>query len=212
MTQIFISHSQKDKQMLGYFESIFAGTPLVMYRAEFEKLKKPPSSEIKTQIENSAAVFILLGSHITDAAHTQSWVSWESGIANESGKEIWVFEEKDKWIDFVIPAPNHYVIYDPKQREDWDRIKEIISSYDPTPRLAAVAFGGILGALFGKALFERPLEGAATGGILAALATNPMIKGIEIECPHKDCGAIYILHADIEGFLCPTCRQGIELK
>src|SRR5688500_11929605 len=111
MAQIFVSHSQRDKESIHFLLEAFAGTKVKPQLEEFEKT--PPSGvtahKITQDIQVSNAVFVLLSERVETLPHTRDWVAWECGTA--MNKEIWVFEPFEALgkIRIVIPRFDHYV-------------------------------------------------------------------------------------------------------
>lgn len=205
MVEIFISHSQKDKDVLRIFNELFAGTTIRAVRAEFEKYALPPWNAIKNWVANSSAVFLLLGPNLEGSLHTSNWVSWEVGLASALNKDVWVYEQVDTPINFPVPYLNHYMIYDPSQQSDIDYIKKVIDSYDQSPALAA----GVLLGLLGFAGAGPP--GAVAAGALGLIAGLKTRRGIKVTCPYDGCGVMFGLHSDVQTFKCPSCRQTIRV-
>lgn len=132
MPQIFVSHSQKDTEIRGFFGTIFATTHVKAFFKEIEGFRsKKYSDEIKKNIQNSNAFFILLGKNGQKLRHTNDWVTWESGVAKGVNKDIWVFKPSNLFgkLKVVIPDVNHYVIYE-KDEYYQDYIRKIILHID----------------------------------------------------------------------------------
>ena len=110
-----MSHSQKDTKIREFFGCIFATTHVKAFFKEIEGFdSKKHSDEIRRNIKNSNAVFVLLGKNVQKYRFTNDWVIWETGIAKGLNKDIWVFEPSNlfRTLKVVIPEVTHYVIYD----------------------------------------------------------------------------------------------------
>lgn len=75
--QIFVSHSQHDKDIRMAFSEIFALAGIKPKYMEFENFYPPAWSEIKEQIKKSEAVFLLLGPNIKKSYYTENWVAFQ---------------------------------------------------------------------------------------------------------------------------------------
>lgn len=214
MTSIFISHSQKDVEILNYFNNIFDGAPIKAILAEFERYERPPWTAIKNWVNESSAVFLLLGPNLRGSVFTSNWVSFEVGLACQARKPIWVFEHVKDPVDFPVPYLTNYMLYDPANRVSFEQIQEIVRSYAPTPQLAGAVLGALLGAAFGAAVAGKKgtIPGAFFGGVIGGALTRKTPYGIHITCQHEDCGISFMLHSKVDNFLCPTCRRAIYIK
>ncbi|MGH9876099.1 MAG: hypothetical protein ACREBU_03445 [Nitrososphaera sp.] len=61
MTTLFLSHSSKDRNVVGYFQNAFNGTNVDPFLKEYENYRNPPWNVIKDAILQSSALFLLLG-------------------------------------------------------------------------------------------------------------------------------------------------------
>src|ERR1700758_4772256 len=110
MAQIFVSHSQQDKEFIHFFLEAFAGTKVKPHLEELER--EPPTgvtaSQIAQDIQASNALFVLLSENVQQGPHTRDWIVWECGAA--INKEIWLFEPTASLgrIRVVVPRFNHY--------------------------------------------------------------------------------------------------------
>jgi hypothetical protein len=173
MAQIFISHSQKDKNLRDFLSNAFAGTKVKPIFEEFEKIFRGivTSVHIAKDIENSKAVFVILSQNVQNIPHTRDWVVWETGVAKS--RDIWVFEPYSQFggISIVIPYLRHYVIFD--TNDDWlAYIRRIIESYDDSHVLPTLLLTGGIGA----ALAEKDKIGGAVLGALAGIAISADIS------------------------------------
>ena len=117
MNQVFISHSKRDKDIRQYFDTVFASTNVKAVRMEFEELRTTPSMEIRNRINQSDALFVLLGPNLTFSQYTENWIGFEVGVATALNKPIWVMERFGDSVNFPIPHLTDYLLYEPKNDE-----------------------------------------------------------------------------------------------
>lgn len=185
MAQIFVSHSQRDKDIVHFFLEAFAGTKVKPLLEELEQ--EPPTGvtaeKIESDIQSSNAVFLLLSENVENLKHTRDWMSWECGAARN--KDIWVFEPFESLgkIRIVVPRLNHYVLFE--RTDEWRKyLRSIIQSHDDShviPTLAATTGGGAL--LNEKDRGSGAAVGFAVG--LAGLLLHSMSRpsfGIDARC------------------------------
>ena len=103
MVQIFVSHSQHDKDIRASFDTVFARTGVKSVCMEFEQMRSPKWHEIMNTVNASQAVFLLLGPNVRISIHTQNWIAFEVGLSCAFKKEVWVFEQEGANIEFPIP-------------------------------------------------------------------------------------------------------------
>lgn len=212
MAQIFVSHSQKDKDIIHFFLEAFAGTKVKPHLEELEK--EPPTGvtadKIDRDIQASNAVFVLLSENVENLKHTRDWVNWECGVAKN--KEIWIFEPFEALgrISVVVPRFNHYVLFE--RTLEWRQyLLSIIESHDDShviPTLAASTAGG---ALINE---KKPGAGAAVGFAigLGALILHDISKpslGVDVKC--WKCSSNYKIHR-YGKFRCPACNAASILE
>lgn len=226
MTSIFVSHSQKDTKIRDFFGTVFATTKVKAIFKEIEGFSSTSqSSEIKRNIQDSKAVFILLGKYVQKLSHTRDWVISESGIAEATDKDIWVFEPLSLLgkIDVIIPHLNHYAIY---KMDDHYRqyFRKIVNYYDQSDHLPAALIGGAVGGLTGtliEALIPKKsgftgigaLIGAllgGTGGLIWADSTRKQPSGRSFKCPQ--CENSYIIHMELKKIRCPICNSILKIN
>lgn len=206
MAQIFVSHSQRDKDIIHFFLEAFAGTTVKPHLEELEK--EPPTGvtagKIERDIQMSNAVFVLLSENVQNVQHTRDWVSWESGIAKN--KDIWLFEPFEALgkIRVVVPRFNHYVLFE--RTDEWRKyLRSIIDSYDDSHVVATLSASTAGGAL----LNEKDRGGGAVAGFavgLVGLLLHSMSKpsfGIDVRC--WKCSSNYKIHR-YGNFRCAVCN------
>ena len=134
MPKVFISHSKHDKEYCDSFDSACARAGLQSFRSEFENIETPPWKTIKREINQSSALFLLIGKKFTEIqksltintpeykswTFTQNWIAYEIGVSAQKGIEVWVLCEDP---DIYFPVPYFTNLYfwegnlaDPKQR------------------------------------------------------------------------------------------------
>lgn len=210
MAQIFISHSAKDREWVDFLSNALATTKVKMVAEEFEKIaaQEVNAEKIKQNIVESSAIFVILTANVDHMQHTRDWVVWESGVACNAKKDIWVFEPLAQLgkIAVVVPHFNHYAVI---ERTDsyLAYLRKIVESYDNSDALGAAIAGAGLGAAGG-------LPGAALGALGGLImsdksATRP--QGIEITCPK--CVSKYHIHIPqgCQAFRCAVCNQSLNL-
>ena len=181
MVQIFVSHSQYDKDIRVSFSEIFAISGVVPKYMEFEKIYPPAWAEIREQIRSSEAVFLLLGPNIQKSLFTENWVAFEVGLSCAFGKDVWVFEPMDSHIDFPIPYVSDYMLYDLQIQEHFDYVRSIMEGYKQP-----------------LALFPINVDARTKRNIPTGTTTN---------CTHDNCLSKFQLHTDVTSLYCPICRQ-----
>lgn len=228
MSQIFISHSKKDEDIKSFFSSAFGSTNVKQEVMEYEKIMQGEitDKDIRINIQNSAAVFVLLSENVNDIPHTRDWVVWESAVAATLGKEIWVFEPVSDFgkINVALPYFNHYIPIDVNTDEAYAYVRSIIESYDDSQVLPNAVAGGVAGGflgMIGDTITSAPQKppsgavviGAAFGSVIGAISGSkshlrPM--GISTRC--VNCHRLYNVHVRYEfTFRCPGCNQYLEL-
>ena len=208
MAQIFVSHSARDTALVDFFSRIGARSKVQFVFEEIEKLVTGSvnASKIRADIEASTAVFLLLSKHVQSIPHTRDWIVWESGVSHN--KDIWVFENLSDHgqISVLIPFLRHYVLFQPIDLH-FSYINQVVSSYDDSGVLPAMAVAGGLGAAFGG---SGALVGALAGAVLAHPArSRPM--GLQITC--QLCKSSYAIHLPqgVAIFRCPVCNRFLQL-
>lgn len=110
---IFISHSARDLQLVEWFRRRFDGTgvePRFMEYLSWRKREKPNWSWIKSEIEKSTALMLILSRNIVNREHTQNWVAYEIGVAAANNKYVVVFRDSEakEEVNFPVPYFNEY--------------------------------------------------------------------------------------------------------
>jgi len=188
--QLFMSHTKRDEDLCDRFESMTTRVGgFRVFRSEFETVKPPAWKTIKKAINDSVAMFLLVGKELVKAQelaendpksreiwkYTHNWIAYEVGLACQQNKDVWVICD-DVYINFPVPYLTHYCTAgihreDPNNIEFW---KHILASY---------------------------------------LQKIKPRRFFQINCPYHDCKAYYELRTRITGkgsVICPTCLKAIS--
>lgn len=213
MSQIFISHSQKDQPLKDFIANAFAITKVKAVFEEYEKILNGTvtADKIAGDIENSQAVFVLLSDNVQNIPHTRDWVVWETGIAKN--KDIWVFEPyfQSGKISVVTPYLKHYVVY--STHDSWlAYIRQIIESYDDSHVLSTMLLAGGAGAMLAEKNKGPAALLGALAGVLLSDKSGERPSGNTIMC--NNCFSSYSIHLPIsvDTFRCPVCNSAIKLN
>lgn len=114
--KVFLSHTKLDRKFCDRFDNICATVGLSRFRSDFADILKPSWSTIKYELEQSSALFLLIGKKLVqqqaapspDWKFTQNWISYEVGLAHRQNIDVWVICDKVS-INFPIPYFNNYV-------------------------------------------------------------------------------------------------------
>jgi DNA-directed RNA polymerase subunit RPC12/RpoP len=204
MAQIFVSHSADDKEIKGFFGTIFAITNVKAIYKEIGGFSTPEAGlDIQNDIQRSKAIFVLLGPNVQRIRHTRDWVVWESAIASPMHKDIWVFEPHERLgeIDVIIPHVDHYMVY--QQTKDYQEyIRQIIESYDDSQVLPNA--------------FKVSALGGSRRDLIRALMADPSEKrpiGVPIKCPKCQVShRLHTLHTHLDTIRCPACNSQFHIK
>lgn len=210
MSQIFVSHSSKDHELLSLIWRAFAATHVRGVFEEFEAITKGPatSSRIATDIRHSNATFIVLSTHVENLKHTRDWISWESGVAASAKRPIWVIEPVSELTSLfvVVPQLTHYLCVDNSDASLSYLIK-IITLYDT---LTALIQGSTTeNAVLWKAILDcSPFSGIANAVTIAQdkskRHTAIRALGMPFTCLH--CRSTYNVHQAPPERRCPVCN------
>jgi hypothetical protein len=206
MAQIFVSHSAKDSELVNFFARAGAGTKVRLVFEELERILNGSIAplQVANDIKESQAVFVVLSLNVQAISHTRDWVVWETGVASESNKDIWVFERlsENGQISVVTPRLRHYVVYEPND-SFFAYFRKIIESYDDSHVLGTMLVSAGLGALVAAS------GGAVLAG-LAGLALSDKAAGrpmpVQRQCAR--CASAYHVHLPqgVDKSRCPVCN------
>jgi len=213
MSQIFISHSQKDQALKDFIANAFAITKVKAIFEEYEKIINGTvtADKIAEDIGNSQAVFVLLSDNIQNIPHTRDWVVWETGIAKN--KDIWVFEPflQSGLISVVTPYLKHYVLYN--TNDSWlNYIRKIIESYDDSHVLPTILAAGSVGAILAEKNKAEAAFLGALAGVFLSDKSGDRPSGNPIMC--TNCSSSYSIHlpTSVGTFRCPICNSALKLN
>ncbi len=113
--KVFLSHTKLDSKFCDRFDNVCATVGLSRFRSDFADILKPSWSTIKHELEQSSALFLLIGEELVkqqaipsvDWKFTQNWISYEVGLAHERNIDVWVVCDTVD-INFPIPYFNNY--------------------------------------------------------------------------------------------------------
>jgi hypothetical protein len=189
-TSVFMSHTKLDKEFCDKFDIAAARIGIEVFRSELEDISPPAWKNIKQKMEQSSAMFLLVGKRLVEAQamseftaqyreewkHTQNWIAYEVGLACQKAIDVWVICDS-VYINFPVPYLNNYVIYGLEQYPADQKllfIRDVLSHYKKNEIFP-------LGAL------QRA-----------------------VTCPNVSCGAQYNLHSMVQkggNVPCPTCLR-----
>jgi len=220
MANVFISHSRRDPDIRDAFLKLFGLSPVNAVCKEYDIYRSPPWIEIRTDIQKSKALFLLMGPNLMpkESPYTANWVTYELSVARELDKDIWIFEELSRLVDFPIPSLDasrcHYMLYERNNPEHESYIREIIAGYIDPDWASAAGWAG-LGAIGGKVLTKKDegaLWGALFAGGLKLITSSPKPpSGLPVWCPYDSCHVEFQLHTRVAILPCPSCRQPIAI-
>ena len=193
MVQIFVSHTKYDESFCDRFDRVIAREPIGAFRSEFEDFGVPAWRTIKEAMEESCAMFLLVGEELVkrqnfvngDAdiirnwRHTQNWISYEIGLACQLNIDVWVLCD-DVHINFPVPYLNNYHIKGLKDSGDFRWLRTKLKSY---LQGGSYPYG-----------FKREYRFA---------------------CPHSSCGSEFNLHTLLnpeDMIICPSCLREIRVS
>lgn len=117
------------------FDVACARVGIKAFRSEFETIGIPQYKTIKEAMENSIAMFLLVGKELVahqasptpDWKYTQNWIAYETGLACQKGIDVWVLCDSNNGVEINFPVPyfNNYNIYG-----NFDWLKTILTHYN----------------------------------------------------------------------------------
>jgi len=136
MAQIFVSHTKKDEVFCNRFDNVCASVGIKRFRSEFEHIPSPPYKIIKDAMNNSVALFFLVGKELVnnqiiggkDWEFTQNWIAYEIGLACQRGIDVWAICD-DVSINFPMPYINNYLTVTLGRRDAFDYMKGVLTEY-----------------------------------------------------------------------------------
>jgi hypothetical protein len=147
MVQFFNSHTKKDKEFCDDFDRICVREGIQVFRSEFEEIEKPAWESIKNAIDNSVALFVLIGKELVESEnsgdldwrHTQNWIAFEIGLACKKGIDVWAVCD-DVSTNYPIPYINNYLTVSLKRPDTSKYLRAILKEYKAGKTFPAPTF------------------------------------------------------------------------
>ncbi|MDP2920888.1 MAG: hypothetical protein Q8O12_00770 [Candidatus Omnitrophota bacterium] len=135
--QVFISHTQKDVEFCDKFDAVCVRVGIKVFRSEFETIVPPAWGAIKNGINNSVALFLLVGKELVknqseknnEWNYTQNWISYEIGVACQLGIDVWAICD-DVLINFPMPYINNYMTVSLGRPDAFTYMRRVLENYD----------------------------------------------------------------------------------
>lgn len=199
--QIFISHSKDDTDLLDELDRVFGKTGTKQYRASFEDQSAPVSEDLAEEINDSRAMFVVLGPNAHAKEHTKIWIGWEVGIAVQRNIPVWIIEDISSQARMPIPGVTDYIMWNSDHGVDRRMFRDIIESefglQNQTYSEVALAAEGL----------ENPERNTDIEGSVE-LRSQPRYT----KCPYSECGERFkIWIKGTENINCPSCRKSFNL-
>ncbi len=205
--QIFISHSREDKDLLDELDRVFGKVGLKQYRASFEDQSPAVSEDLKSQINDSVGMFVVLGRRAQAKTHTMIWIGWEAGIAIQAGIPVWILEDMQSNVTQPIPSFTDYVLWNSQENKQKRILRDVIENEFVNSRSRDVT-----------EYFEPQTKDS--NSLVGQNRNNANVRNSQvnketqgIRCPYDDCGEKFVIR--FEGpseFNCPSCRQAVVLE
>jgi hypothetical protein len=107
---VFMTHAKDDKSGSDFFDHPFASSNVQANWYPYTGGRTYPHIfGIRSAIEASSSLFVVLSKEMETKAHTRSWVSYEAGIAVGMNRPVWVFEPVGQRIDIPVPGAWGYL-------------------------------------------------------------------------------------------------------
>lgn len=187
MNQVFVSHTKQDEEFCNRFDIVCAKVGVRAFRSEFENIPPPPHKTIMNAMNNSVALFLLVGKELTknqvaggkDWDFTQNWIAYEIGLASQLNIDVWAVCD-DVLINFPMPYINNYQTVSLKNKDAFEHMRFVLTEYSQGRKFT----------------FPYISNGVSTG----------------VFCPYKDCKMEFNLHVNWKkGYQinCPQCLRPI---
>jgi hypothetical protein len=185
MPKVFLSHTKYDGRFCDRFDNICSNVGMGRFRSEFEEIDVPSWLTIKEQMDQSRALFLLVGHELVKQQaspndpgwkFTQNWISYEVGLAHQRGIDVWVVCDS-VGTNFPVPYFNNYAPFGLEPGNSMQYMNLVLREY---------------------------LHGGR-------FPTSNKPNNITITC--LTCGIGFNLHAALETgqhVVCPQCLHGIE--
>ncbi len=191
MKQVFVSHTKKDGEFCDAFDRVCARVGIKAFRSEFETISTPAWKTIKEAMNNSIALFFLVGKELIKSQdlndpewrHTQNWIAYEMGSACQLGIDVWAICDDVK-INFPMPYINNYLTVSLKHRPAFDYLKSVLTKYKK-----------------GKT-FTFPFKNPSN--------IMPSGRNLGIRCPYENCKMEFNFHVKMPAGSEATCPQCLK--
>ena len=208
MATIFISHSQKDTDLVVNIKKILENvghTPIIEEFIPQESQQQIPYEEIRNNVNKSSFVFLFLTDNVVETDYTKNWVIYEVGVESNASTRVFVFERSGTPIPYPIPYVTDYALFNPDRTDDMLEIQKLAKGLGKmSKKLLTAGAGAAAGSIFG------PLGivlGAVGGYVLGPDSEKPP----KVKCPH--CNVTFNYYSlRIKDFNCPCCRKQILLR
>jgi hypothetical protein len=182
--QIFESHSKLDEATCNQFDIAAAREGIKVFRSEYESIKAPAWETIRTEMQRSRALFLLVGPELVKAQaegkedwkFTQNWIAYEVGLACALGIDVWVLCDNVE-VNFPVPYLNNHSIGSIQTKSDgFERV--VLRKY-------------LEGGTYPFGYYEKK----------------------KCFCPSEDCGAKFNFHNEMgkdNSTNCPTCLRKLK--
>lgn len=135
--RIFISHTKKDKKICDDFDRIVARVGIKSFRSEFENIPLPPWKTIKNALNESVALFFLVGKELVNSQdsgdsnwkYTQNWIAYEMGLACQLGIDVWAICDDEVLINFPMPYINNYLVGNLEEENTFKYLRYVLKKY-----------------------------------------------------------------------------------
>ena len=135
-TKVFESHTKLDSEFCDVFDRACARVGIDAFRSEYESIQPPAWQTIRNELQQSKALFLLVGkslvaaqrTHPSDWEYTQNWISYEIGIASQLGIDVWVLCDGVE-INFPVPYLNNYIPYSIRTEHNFKRFVGVLEDY-----------------------------------------------------------------------------------
>ena len=134
--QVFLSHTKKDEDFCDKFDRVCARVGVKSFRSEFENIPPPPHKTIINAMNNSIALFFLVGKELVknqktggeEWGYTQNWIAFEIGLACQRGIDVWAICD-DVLINFPMPYINNYLTVSLRRDDAFSYMRFVLNEY-----------------------------------------------------------------------------------
>ena len=134
--QVFVSHTKSDENFCDKFDSVCAREGVKAFRSELENIPPPPHKTIINAMNNSVALFFLIGKelvkgqeeHTKEWEYTQNWIAFEIGLACQEGIDVWAVCD-DVLLNFPMPYINNYLTLSLRRPDAFNFMRFVLKEY-----------------------------------------------------------------------------------